>query len=83
MTGSRRVAGVNVILIGLVCFVAGLAFDGGFIKGLFIGATVALMVMGAYMVGAPAWRGRHREQDLQEGEPWLPSRDNASDRTDR
>jgi O-antigen/teichoic acid export membrane protein len=83
LAGSHRVAGAYVILLGLVCSVVGLAFDGGFVKGLFIGATVALTVIGAYVVGASTWRGRRTEQDLREGEHWLPSRDDSSDLRDR
>jgi hypothetical protein len=74
---------MNLIVLGLVCFVVGLAVDGGFFGGLFIGATIALMVLGAYLVGASTWQGRRGERDLQGGEHWLPSRDDSSQRTDR
>lgn len=82
-TGSSRVAGMTVILLGLVCLVVGLVVDGGFFRGLFIGATTALMVLGAFLVGASTWHGRRSEQDLDDGGQWLPSRDDSSDRTDR
>lgn len=82
-TGSSGVAGMTVILLGLVCLVVGLVVDGGFFRGLFIGATSALMVLGAFLVGASTWHGPRSEQDLDDGGQWLPSRDDSSDRTDR
>lgn len=75
-------AGMNLIVLGLLCFVVGLALDGGFVRGLFIGATVALMVMGAYVVGASRKRGHRSEDGPHEGGHWLPSREDSSDRAD-
>ncbi len=82
-SGSSRIAGVTLILLGFVCLFVGLAVDGGFFRGLFIGATIALMVLGASLVGASTWQGRRSEQDLEDGGHWLPSRDDSSDRPDR
>lgn len=72
---------MTLIVLGLACFVVGLAFDGGFVRGLFNGATIALMVMGAYVVGAS--RRHRRTDDPHDGGHWLPSRDNSSDRAER
>jgi hypothetical protein len=69
--------GVNLILLGLVCFVAGLLFDGGFIRGLFNGATIALMVLGAYVIGANTWGNRRAAKGGEDSGPWLPSRDES------
>lgn len=63
---TRGVPGMTLIVLGLACFVIGLAFDGGFLRGLFIGATVALMVMGAYVIGGSRKRGRRSEAGLDD-----------------
>lgn len=44
---------------------------------MFEGATLALLVMGAYLLGATRWHGPKSERDLHEGKAWLPSRDTA------
>lgn len=64
---------------GMICVVLGLAGytlsrgRDGFDKGLFIGATVALMVIGAYLLGAATFR--KGTQDELGDDAWLPSRD--------
>jgi len=79
-TKARPPAGVTAILLGLVCFVVGMLLDGGFLRGLFTGATVAPMVLGAYLIGSSRWRGTSSAKD---GGPWLPSRDDSGDPTGR
>lgn len=70
-------AGVPAILVGFACYFLTDLFDGGFLRGLFQGATIALMVIGAYLIGAGLWHARKGEQELDDGAQWLPSRDNA------
>lgn len=71
ITRTYRIVGVSAVLLGFVCFLVGQAFDGGFVGGLFDGMTIALMVLGAYLIGASTWRrGKH----------WLPSQDENSGR---
>lgn len=79
----QRLPGVNLILLGLACFVVGLLFDGGFLRGLFNGATIALMALGAYIIGANTWRGRHSGESREDGGQWLPSRDDTDEQTVR
>lgn len=83
MTRTYSIGGVIAVLLGLTCFLVGLAFDGGFFSGLFDGATITLMVMGAYLIGASTWHARKSEKDLQEGKHWLPTRDSVSGREHR
>ena len=70
-----------VILVGFLCYALSNAFDGGFLRGMFQGATIALMVLGAYLVGAGLWFSRKDEEDLRNGGHWLPSRDGRGDET--
>lgn len=70
-------AGVPVVLLGFVTFWLSRVFDEGFVHGLFQGATIALMVLGAFLVGAGMWHSRQDQQSLDEGAHWLPSRDNT------
>ena len=77
MTSTFRVGGVSVVLLGFVCYLLGLAFDSGFVGGLFDGATITLMILGAYLIGASTWHARKSERDLREGKHWLPSRDSS------
>lgn len=81
-TKIRGTAGMTLIVLGMACFVISLAFDGGFVRGLFIGATVALMVMGAYVVGASRKQGRGGADAPHDTGHWLPSGGNSSDRLD-
>ncbi len=78
-TRTYRTGGLVSVLLGFVTYQAGRAFDGGFVSGMFDGATIALMIMGAYLIGASTWHARRSEQDLDEGKHWLPSRDSARD----
>lgn len=78
MSRTFRFGGVAVVLLGFACYLVGLAVDGGFVGGLFDGATIALMVLGAYLIGASMWHARRSEQDLREGKHWLPSRDSTA-----
>lgn len=75
-TKTRRPVGLTAIILGLLCFGLGSMFDGGFFRGLCIGATVALMVLGAYLIGASTWGGGHGAND-DDGGQWLPSRDDG------
>lgn len=70
-------AGMPVILLGFVCYALSGVFERGFVHGLFQGATIALMVLGAYLVGAGLWHSRTDEAALDEGAHWLPSRDST------
>ena len=65
---SSPTAGIAPILVGLLLGVVGRQPD-GWLGGLLQGAAVALIVLGAYLVGA-ARRARGRD-----GDGWLPSRD--------
>lgn len=79
--------GMPALLLGFLCLALSNLFDGGFLRGLFQGATIALMVLGAYLVGSGLWFSRKDEADLAEGSQWLPSRDGSgrtpADDTDR
>lgn len=72
-------AGMPLILVGLLCFMLSNVVDGGFLKGFFQGATIALMILGAYILGAGMWFSRKAEEDLRDGKHWLPSRDGRGD----
>lgn len=65
--------GFGLIVLGMASFLAHFAFD-SFVKGMFLGAALALLVLGAYLVGQARWPTRD-----EQGEPrqWLPSRDRA------
>lgn len=75
-TKTGRPVGLTAILLGMVCLGLGSIVDGGFLRGLFTGATVALMVLGAYLIGMSTWRGGHGAKD-DDGGQWLPSRDDG------
>lgn len=72
-------SGTLCVLLGAVTLMLSRSRD-GFDKGLFQGATVALMVLGAYLLGS-AIRARNDTTPDVEGEGpgdddlWLPSRD--------
>lgn len=74
-------SGLPVILVGFLCYAASSAFEGGFLRGLCQGATIAMMVSGAYLVGAGLWFSRKDDEDLRNGGHWLPSRDGRGDGT--
>jgi len=66
---TRMPRGLVFVLLGLASFLASRWIDGGFWRGLLLGITIALMVLGAYLIGTDL-RGRTRESD-----GWVPSRD--------
>lgn len=73
----RRTAGLVCVLLGFVTMLLSTLWDGGFMHGFFQGATIALMVLGAFFIGSALW---WRPKDaVDEGESWLPSRDGAAD----
>lgn len=67
MLASR--VGLTTIVVGVVFVLLGPGWFDGFVKGLFEGAGLALVVFGLITVGA-RWRTRHDGG-------WLPSRDDA------
>lgn len=73
--------GMPSILVGFLTYALSNVFDGGFLRGFFQGATIALMVAGAYLVGAGLWFSRKDDEDLRKGGHWLPSRDGHGDGT--
>lgn len=72
-------SGTLCVLLGAVAVMLSRGRD-GFDKGLFLGATVALMILGAYLLGS-AIRARNDATPDVEGEGhgdddlWLPGRD--------
>ncbi len=72
-------SGIPVILVGLLSYALSNAFDGGFLGGFFLGTTIALMVLGAYLVGAGLRSPRKGSAELGNGRHWLPSRDGRGD----
>ncbi|WP_299445236.1 hypothetical protein [uncultured Phycicoccus sp.] len=67
---TEQRTGIVLVLLGLLTSVLSTVPSGGFVRGLFQGATIALMVAAAYLLES-AWRGaRGREEKL-----WLPTRD--------
>ena len=72
-------AALPIILLGFLCYVSSNAFEGGFLRGFFQGATVALMILGAYLVGAGLWFSRADHDDAGGARHWLPSRDGRGD----
>lgn len=77
MIRFRSAGGLIAILLGFGCYVLGSAFDDGFFHGFFQGTTIALMISGAYLLGAALWRSPKSEGQLQSGAHWLPSRDST------
>ncbi len=69
------IVGLSAIPLGLVCLFISRVIDGGFVGGLFLGAAIALMVIGTYLLGARMWYPRRDDHELSEGSHWLPSRD--------
>lgn len=68
-----------IILLGLLCYALSSAFEGGFLRGFFQGATIALMILGAYLAGAGLWFSRTDDEGSGEARHWLPSRDGRGD----
>ena len=81
MARTQLMSGIPVILVGFLCYALTAAFEGGFLRGFFQGATIALMILGAYLLGAGLWSYRKSEEDLRNGGHWLPSRDERGDGT--
>lgn len=81
MARTQVKSGIPVILLGFLCYSLTAAFDGGFFRGLFQGATIALMLLGVYLLGAGLWFSRKSDEDLRSGGHWLPSRDEHDDGT--
>ena len=71
-----RTTAMGLFAAGLVAFVLSTLIAEGFVHGLFLGITIALMVGAAYLFGAQ-WRGDQREDgaDPDSEEWWLPSQD--------
>ena len=70
-------AGLLCVVLGLAAFVLSRG-RGGFDKGLFQGATIALMVLGAYLLGSTMRARRNAPGDREDAsgdDLWLPSRD--------
>ncbi|GAA4879052.1 hypothetical protein [Serinicoccus chungangensis] len=78
MSTVRLTAGTTAIAVGVVTFWLSRVVESGFVHGFFQGATVALMVAGAYLVGAALWHRRSRGQ-TEDDRHWLPSRDGAGE----
>ena len=73
MRTMERTYGMALVLLGLGTFTLSTLVDGGFVKGLLQGATIALMVFGAAFLGRAVFRPD--SQDL-----WRPSDDRRADR---
>ncbi|MFK5584872.1 MULTISPECIES: hypothetical protein [unclassified Serinicoccus] len=80
MSKVRLTAGMTAVAIGFVTLWLSRVIDSGFVHGFFQGATLALMVAGAYLIGASMWHRRSRGQ-VEDDQHWLPSRDGAVDPT--
>jgi len=63
--------GMVLVLLGFAALALSRGRD-GFDKGLFTGACVAFMVLGAYLLGSGTFR---KPTDDTSGDAWLPSRD--------
>lgn len=72
MRTLQRVLPAVLVTLGVVTFLLGRRFDGGFLMGFFQGATVALMVGAVYLV----WALVFRRTDAQA--MWRPSEDGPS-----
>ena len=71
---ARAGSGVPLILVGALCFYISGRCDSGFGHGFFLGACIALVLIGALLVGSTALRGPRVDNGH-----WLPSRDNPQD----
>lgn len=81
MTSKRtlRPSKTTSLSTGMICVLLGFAAlalshgRDGFDKGLFLGMTIALMVLGAYLLGSATFR-KSTDEELGD-DAWLPSRD--------
>lgn len=64
-----------MILIGIALALLSRRFD-SFVYGLFIGAALALILLGVALLSA-RWRGKDKPGNAADGN-WLPSRDGNS-----
>lgn len=80
MSRVRLTVGITAIFVGLVTFWLSRLVESGFVHGFFQGSTLALMVAGAYLVGAAMWR-RGGRAEIPDDRHWLPSRDGAGEAT--
>ncbi|MGJ9412703.1 hypothetical protein ACHAAC_08320 [Aeromicrobium sp. CF4.19] len=69
-TPTVLTAGVAAVLLGVGSGALSTLFD-GFVKGLFQGAGVMLIIVGVYAVGRVVFRS----DDGTTSDGWLPSRD--------
>lgn len=76
MSAHRSVSGVGMVMVlaGFVTAALSRVVESGFVHGAFLGMTVALMVMGAFVIGRGIW-GPDRDEEGRDGSMWLPSRD--------
>ena len=66
---------MGMFAAGLVTFVLSTLVADGFVHGLFLGMTIALMVGAAYVFGAQWRRGHDGDAELDSEAWWLPSQD--------
>ncbi|GAA1940603.1 hypothetical protein [Nocardioides marmoribigeumensis] len=71
MTSPRR-SPAGLIILGVAALTAASPFD-GLLRGLLLGAGLALVLLGAYLSGHH--QRRTRPHGRGEAGPWLPSRD--------
>lgn len=64
--------GLALIVLGAAAAVLGSATFDGFVKGMFQGAGVTMLLLGVYLVSRTRTRGRGRAAGTDD---WLPSRD--------
>jgi len=76
MSAQRSMSGIGMVIVlaGFVTAALSRVVDSGFFHGAFLGMTVALMVLGAFILGRGIW-GPGRDGQGGEGSMWLPSRD--------
>jgi len=75
-TSTFRTTGLGLFAAGLVAFVLSTLITDGFVHGMFLGMTIALMVGAAYLFGAQRRRDRRDDgPDLDSEAWWLPSQD--------
>jgi len=70
---TARSTGTLFVVLGALSWLLSRGRD-GFDKGLFQGASIALMVLGAYVLGTATF-GRGKDDEQLPDDQWLPSRD--------